>query len=84
MRSIGAAIGVLGGFVLVAAANWVLLAPLFGEAVPSIELTAAAAVVFLLGCYLVGRGTRLILVGHASTRESIPEADHTMDWITRP
>lgn len=84
MLSIGVAVRGIMGFSLVAAANWVLLAPLFGEPVPSTELAAAAGVSFLLGCYLVGRATRLMLVDHSSRHPAVPEADHTLDWITRP
>ncbi|MFB6370588.1 MAG: hypothetical protein ABEH42_09480 [Haloarculaceae archaeon] len=71
------------GLLLIGAATWILLAPLFGVRTPSLGLLGAGAGLFVLGFLLVGLGARASIIRESGDRPSVPD-DKTMDWITRP
>lgn len=71
------------GLLLLGAATWLLLAPLFAPGTGSVGVLGAGAAAFVVGCLLVGIGARASISGGSSDRPSVPE-DQTLDWITRP
>lgn len=84
MVTIGQALEIGLGVGLLSLANWILLAPLVGAPVPSLGPVGGSVFAFLVGCILVGRGTKRAISSRTERRPEISDQDHTLDWMTRP